>query len=56
MKAILLEVAHLHFPFYVKNLLDGGTQVFGFQAESEKIRAKYSKLFRCDQHKGWEKY
>tara|TARA_B100000212_G_C27302273_1_gene502015 strand:+ start:791 stop:1039 length:249 start_codon:yes stop_codon:yes gene_type:complete len=55
MKAILLEVAHLHFPPYIKDLLDGGIEVVGFWVKSEKIRAKYSKLFRCDRHKNWEK-
>ena len=55
MKAILLEVSHLHFLPYIKDLFDGGIEVVVFYAKSEKIRAKYSKLFRCDGHKDWEK-
>ena len=55
MKAILLEMSHLHFPPYIKDLLDGEIEVFGFNAKIEKIRAKYSKLFRCDGYKNWEK-
>ena len=30
MKAILLEVAYLHFPPYIKDLLDGGIEVVDF--------------------------
>ena len=48
MKAVLLEVSHWHFPLYIKDLLDGGIEVVGFSDKSEEIRAKYSKLFRCD--------
>ena len=55
MKAILLEVSHLHFPLYIKDLFDGRLEVVIFYDKSEKIRAKYSKLFRCDGHKDWEK-
>ena len=48
MKAVLLEVSHWHFPLYIKDLLDGGIEIVGFSDKSEEIRAKYSKLFRCE--------
>ena len=54
MKAALLEVSHLHFPPYIKDLFDEGIKVSGFWAKSERIRAKYSKPFRCDGYNDWE--
>ena len=54
MKAVLLEVSHWHFPLYIKDLLDGGIEVVGFSDKSEEIRAKYSKLFRCEGYNDWK--
>mgnify|MGYP003312103168 CR=1 FL=1 len=53
MKAVLLEVSHWYFPLYIKDLLDEGIEVVGFLDKSEEIRAKYSKLFRCEGHNDW---
>ena len=53
MKAVLLEVSHCHFPLYIKDLLDEGIEVVGFSDKSDEIRAKYSKLFRCEGHNDW---
>ena len=53
MKAVLLEVSHWHFPLYIKDLLDEGVEVVGFSDKSEEIRAKDSKLFKCEGHNDW---
>ena len=37
MEAILLEVSHLHFPPYIKDLFDGGIEVVVFCAKSAKF-------------------
>ena len=54
MKAVLLEVSHWHSPLYIKDLLDGGIEVVGFSDKNEEIRAKYSKLFRCEGYNDWK--
>ena len=54
MKAVLLEVSHWHFPLYIKDLLYGGIEVVSFSDKSEEIRAKYSKLFRCEGYNDWK--
>ena len=51
---VLLEMSHFHFPLYIKDLLDEGIKVVGFWAKSERIRAKYSKPFRCNGYNDWE--
>lgn len=53
MKAVLLEVSHWHFSLYIKDLLDEGVEVVGFSDKSEAIRAKDSKLFKCEGHNDW---